>query len=457
MCVEAMASTQKLKSQVMNAIDKPWSNAHYAWCVVSVLILVYILAMVDRIIVGLLAVSIQADLNLTDTQIGLLQGFAFAIFYTTLGLPIGWLADRRNRRNLLVLGLVIWSVMTIFAGLATSFLFLFIARIGVGIGEATLTPTVSSLVADYFPPEKRTKAFSIYQLGLAIGSAIAWLAGGQLLGYIQTLPPITVAFFGVIQPWQLTMIGVGLPGLFVAVLMMLTVKEPIRRDMATNIPASWKTALRFIRVNRGAFLSHHVGMSLAVLGLYAWLAWLPTFFVREFEWAIPKSTLWFSLCIGITGILSTFITSYVVSQLSKRGCNGATYIALMIGVAGSAFFGVLVFLMPTPELSLIMLSLCGLFIVFAPACGLAALVEITPNEIRAKCTAIYLMVLGLLAVAEGPLFVALLTDHVFADPQSIGFSVAIVVGGSGAVGLFVLLLGLPHFRSSLQSASTWRS
>jgi len=406
----------------------------------AILLMAYMLAMVDRIIVGLLAQPIQQALRLTDTELSLLQGLAFAIFYTTLGLPCGWLADRMTRTRLLSAGIAIWSCMTAACAFAGSFLPFFIARIGVGVGEAVLSPTVTSLIADYFEPKRRSAAYGVYQVALAVGTACAWLAGGQLLGWLNQFPSLKLGILGSFAPWQATMLGVGAPGLVVALLLLVTVREPERRNISGE-HATWRAAFQHIRANWRAFAFHHVGMAMPVLGLYAWLAWIPTFFLRVYGWPIPDATFWFAVCVGPTGLISALACGLLTARLEASGRLDANMTGALIGVVGSTFFGTLMFLMPTPALSLLMLCGTGIFIVFAPALALASLVEIAPNEMRAKCTAIYLMTLGLLAVAEGPFFVALLTEHVFGQPSSVGSAAAVVIGASGVVGCIILAAG----------------
>jgi MFS family permease len=205
-------------------------NSGYAWYVVIVLMVIYTLSFIDRQILAFLVGPIRADLQISDTAIGLLGGFAFAIFYTLLGLPMGWLADRKSRRGLIAIGLVFWSLMTALCSLARSFGTLFAARIGVGVGEATLTPAAFSLIADYFPREKLARALSVYSMGILIGSGLAFIVGGAVVQAMNGMPALQVPVLGTMAPWRLTFLIVGLPGLAIA-LLLLTVREPVRRNV----------------------------------------------------------------------------------------------------------------------------------------------------------------------------------------------------------------------------------
>src|SRR5579884_2376448 len=203
-------------------------NIAYAWYVVGVLTLCYMLSFVDRQILSLLVAPIKRDLVLSDTRVGLLQGLAFALFYTFAGIPIGHLVDTRNRRNLVVVGILVWSVFTSACSIARSFLSLFLARIGVGVGEATLSPSAFSLIADYFPQERLSTAMSVSYLGALGGSALAFAVGGTVVDALAKIGTLHLPLLGQIASWRLTFLVVGLPGLLFA-LLAATAREPVRR------------------------------------------------------------------------------------------------------------------------------------------------------------------------------------------------------------------------------------
>src|SRR5262249_49422675 len=202
----------------------------YAWYVVFVLMVCFTLSFVDRQILSLLVDSIKQDLGVSDTRIGLLQGVAFALFYTLLGLPLGRLADRRSRRNLIIAGIVVWSLMTALCSIARSFWALFFARMGVGVGEATLAPAAFSLIADYFPIKRLGTALSIYSMGIFIGSGLALIVGGTVVSAVTGMPSTHVPIIGTIASWRLTFLIVGLPGILIGML-VYSVKEPPRKNL----------------------------------------------------------------------------------------------------------------------------------------------------------------------------------------------------------------------------------
>ena len=204
------------------------SSTAYQWYVIFVLLLAQMFSFLDRMIMGLLVGPIRESFAISDTQYSLLAGLAFSLFYAIMGLPLARIADSRNRRNLISIGIAVWSVMTAVCGLAKGFVSLFFARIGVGIGEATLGPAGYSMITDYFPRSSLARALSVYTLGVTFGSGLAYILGGAVVGYVQTLDTLTLPFLGATEGWQLTFFIVGFPGVLVAALMYLTVREPAR-------------------------------------------------------------------------------------------------------------------------------------------------------------------------------------------------------------------------------------
>src|SRR6266851_3833712 len=205
-------------------------SLRYAWYVIFILMVCYTLSFVDRQILSLLVGPMKRDLAISDTRIGLLQGLAFALFYGLMGLPLGRLADTRNRRNVIIVGVVLWSFLTGACSAARSFWSLFLARMGVGVGEATLSPSAFSLITDYFPKEKLGLALSVYSMGIFIGSGLALIAGGSVVDAVTRIPAVTLPFLGAVAPWRFTFLIVGAPGLAIA-LLLFSVREPVRRQL----------------------------------------------------------------------------------------------------------------------------------------------------------------------------------------------------------------------------------
>ena len=436
--------------------EQTWPDPAYAWYVVGLLCLGYIFAFVDRIIVGLLTPAIQADLKITDTQAGLLQGMAFALFYTIFGIPVGWLADRWSRKTLLSIGMTVWSAMTAACGLVSSFWMLFAARVGVGVGEATLNPCAASLIGDYFPPKTRPKAFGVYVMGTALGSALTYLSGGLIIGALQKYTTIAVPFVGDMKPWQLTFILVGLPGLIPALLFMLTVKEPKRLDLAAanKGKASWAETRAFLRLNRSTFFCQFAGVALLLMSVYGFINWMPTYFLRIHGWSPAKFSVQYGIFGGLAGIASALGSGWAAAWLKRRGYVDGTLRACAFGCFGAALGATLAPLMPTPELALSLYVLTGLFLNFPSVLTFSAIAEVTPNELRALITSIYILLVGLLSSGLGPLAVGFVTDSVFHDKQAIGWSLALVTATTGFLGSALIARGLGPYRESLGRV-TW--
>ncbi|MDZ4373677.1 MAG: MFS transporter, partial [Phenylobacterium sp.] len=213
-----------------------WPSRPYAWFVVIVLLLAYTSSFVDRQILTLLVEPIRADLKITDTQFSLLTGLAFSATYTIAGFPFAWLADRFSRRGVIIAGITAWSIMTAGCGLARNFGGLFLTRMGVGIGEATLSPAAYSLIADYFPLSRRATAMAVYSIGVFIGAGAALIVGGQVIAAVSQGPPLSLPVVGRLAPWQVAFLYVAAPGPLIALLMLL-VREPLRRGIAKSSSA----------------------------------------------------------------------------------------------------------------------------------------------------------------------------------------------------------------------------
>ena len=308
--VEAVESEQKAET--------PYPNSKYAWYVTTLLLLAYILSFVDRQIMSLLIEPIKADFGLTDFRIGLLMGPAFAFFYVSLGIPIGWLADRKSRRTIVGVGITVWCFMTAACGLSRNFGQLFVARIGVGAGEAVLTPSALSLIADYFPQKQRARAVSLYMTGISLGGGVAYFVGGPLIAVLLTMPPFMFPIYGELAAWQTAFLIVGLPGLILA-LLMFTVKEPIRRGLlavkkgagnsSNELP--FKDSMIFLFQRKKAYLSLFFGMSVVTLVGYTGF-WNAALFERTWDWNIGT--------IGVTLGLAALI-------FGPLGANGGGWIA----------------------------------------------------------------------------------------------------------------------------------
>ena len=206
----------------------------YAWYVVLLCMLAYIFSFIDRQILALMIEPIKADLNLSDTQFSLLHGLAFSLFYAFMGLPLAYLADRFSRPKIIAVGIIFWSIATALCGLSKNFIQLFFSRMGVGVGEAALSPAAYSMFSDMFSKDKLGRAVAVYSIGSFVGGGIAFLVGGYVIGLLKDLSLIEIPVFGAVKAWQMAFILVGLPGIFIGLLFVLTVRDPKRKGQSVN-------------------------------------------------------------------------------------------------------------------------------------------------------------------------------------------------------------------------------
>lgn len=411
----------------------------YAWYVVFVLMVCYTLSFIDRQILALLVGPIRRELQISDTQIGLLQGLAFAIFYTACGLPLGRVADRHNRRNLLTVGLLLWSAMTALCAGARSFPTLFLARMGVGVGEAALSPAAFSMISDYFPKERLAAALSVYSMGVFIGSGLALMVGGLVVQAVSTLPPMDVPLIGVIAPWRFTFLAVGLPGILVAAL-LLTVREPIRKNLAAGgARLTMAEVIAEVRQRWQSVLGVSVGMGGQAMCTYAFIAWGPAFFQRVHGWSAGQTGQTLGLMILVTGCTGMYLGGSLSDRWLKQGVREAPLKVGVYAAVGTALFFGLAFLSPGASAGWTVAMLWGgLFcLAFPIGSAYASLQLIVPNQVRGQVTALLLVIFNLIGLTLGPLLPALMNDRVFEDPMRVGTSIGItVVGGS----VFMILL-----------------
>ncbi|MFK7954875.1 MAG: spinster family MFS transporter [Lysobacterales bacterium] len=438
--------------------EENYPSSGYAWYVVTVLTLAYVISFIDRQILALLVGPIKADLNLTDTQISLLMGLAFGVFYTLMGIPLGRLADRKSRRLIIAAGITVWSFMTAACGLAKGYGQLFLARVGVGVGEASLSPSALSLISDYFPEHKRGRAIGFYQSGISIGAGIAMILGGAVIGFATAGGETVLPLIGSVKPWQLVFMLVGLPGLGVA-LLLFTVREPKRRGLLKTGTEDQALPLRFVVRylwdRKRAFGQLFVGMSVVTIVGYAYFSWVPTMFIRTFGWTIGEVGLAYGILLLITGPLGVNGAGWLADYLFQKGHSDAHLKTVLIGVLITLLSAPLMPLMPTATSALIMLVPASIGPAMSTATGASALMMITPNQMRGQTSAVYLFVISILGLTVGPTAVALITDYVYADEGALRYSIAWVSGIGAAFSSVVLLANLKPYRQAIAESRKW--
>ncbi|WP_129778462.1 spinster family MFS transporter [Peristeroidobacter soli] len=435
-----------------------YPSATYSWYVVAVLTLTYTVSFVDRQIMALLIEPIRRDLQISDTQVSLLIGLAFAVFYTLLGVPIARLADRRSRRVIIAAGITIWCFMTAACGVARNYLQLFAARIGVGVGEAALSPSALSMLSDYFPKRTRGRAVAVYNTGITLGTGLAMIVGGQVVMHVANAPPVVLPVVGQLYAWQTVFIVVGLPGLLMA-LLMTTVKEPRRREQMVNergdANLAFSEVVKFVGDRFRMYGSHFFGMSTVAILAYGLFAWVPSMFIRTWGWTIAEIGLAYGIVTLVAGPVAVLFVSMVSERLIARGYQDAqmrtALISILVGVAGA----IATALSPSPELAVAMLLPASVGTTAATAAGLSGLMTVTPNQMRAQTSALYYLVVNLFGLTVGPTGIAMFTDYVFADTNMLRYSVASVATIAGVIAAIVLSYNLKHYRRSFAESQSW--
>ena len=414
------------------AADPRLTSPKYRTYVLSMLVVVYIFNFLDRQIVTILAEPIKQDLGLNDTQIGLMTGLAFAVFYTVLGIPLARLADRANRVSIITAALVIWSGMTAVCGAAQNFAQMLAARIGVGIGEAGCSPPAHSLIADYYPPEQRASALSIYALGIPIGSILGLLTGGWI-----------AEFWG----WRVAFFAVGIPGVLLAIVVKMTIAEPLR-GMSDPRSQSGPQEQPPFAETMATLLKNRTMMHIAMGGAltsfvgYGLGQWLPAYFIRLHGLGIAETATYFGLVLGVASAVGTFLGGNLADRLAKR--DERMYTWLPAGGVLFAFpFYLVAMLLDQPYFAIAILVVPSLLnsLWLGPAFG--TIQNLAPMRMRALASAILLFILNIIGLGLGPFLVGVLSD-LLSDSygqESLRYAILIATGAYFWAGAHFLLAG----------------
>lgn len=439
--------------------SKPTStdSLGYAWYVVMICMLAYIFSFIDRQILALLIEPIKKDLSISDTQFSLLHGLAFSLFYAIMGIPIAHLADRKTRPGIISCGVFFWSITTAGCGFAKEFMQLFIMRMGVGVGEAALSPPVFSMIRDMFPKEKTGFALSVYSMGAVLGGGLAYLVGGMVISFASGSEPVFGGFFGELAPWRIAFLLVGIPGVLIALVILLTVKDPPRTGMLkiasdnhndNSSELSFVQVLSFIWLHKKAFFGIYIGFACTAIVFYGVLTWTPAFYLRNFDITIQQVSVYVGTQLLVFSTTGVLFAGWLIDRFSRHGYSDA---AMRVGIIGSIAMVLPIVLYPMTEqlgMSLFFLAPALFFASFSMPASTAAMQLIAPNQMRAQITAIFLLISNIVSYGFGTLLVALCTDYVFGYEAAVGQSLALIGGMFSFISILVLASCLKDYRQS---------
>ena len=414
-------------------------SARYRWTVLVMLTLVYTFNFIDRQILVILQEPIKADLGLSDAQLGLLSGFSFALVYVTAGIPIAWLADRANRRNIVAASLAFWSLMTAMSGLVQNYGQLLVARLGVGVGEAGGTPPAHSMISDYFPPSSRGTALSFYSMGIYIGVLFGFAAGGWI-----------AENFG----WRNAFFVIGIPGILYAFAVLWVVKEPKRGHFdpaGAGAPAqsSLSETMAGLR-RRPTFWYLSVGCAFSAFVSYGNGNFMPSFLMRNHGLSLTEVGVILGLISGLSGATGTFLGGYMADRLATRDMRWYLWIPILGGLSAMipAYYTLLgenttfivAAMIPSQILSALYLGPC-----------IATCHNLVSPGMRAMASAILYFVLNLIGLGLGPLTVGILSDF-YAEPfgdDNLRYAMASVLS-IGFLGVYFLWMGTRSLNRDLE-------
>ena len=447
MAVNAEIAAREAQLEQSASADAHYPPARQAWYCVFALALAVMINFLDRGILTLLVEPIKHDLKLSDVQMSFIMGFAFTFFYAVLGLPVARLVDRKSRKLIMTAGIAIWSVMTMVCGLATNFWHLFIARMGLGVGETTSGPSAYSMLSDYFPPHRLPRAISFMQVGFVLGTGLSLVLGAWIITFVASRPDMSLPLIGHLRGWQMVLMLVGLPGLAVAAI-MASVREPPRRGGAQAEPTPVAEIFRFILAHKLVYLPLFIGMGLRTAQMFGMQMWGPAFYSRTFGWSPSQ--------VGYVAGLSTFIAmpaglaigNWLAEYYWKKGVHDGNVRVVVLSTLISVPFGIAGPLMPTPWLTVACLLVANLTSIMPAAPENAAIQTVTPNRLRGQMTFLFLFIMNVIGMGFGPMIIGALSQYIFGEAE-IRLSLAAAATFMGIPATYVFWRGMRPYGQAI--------
>ncbi|WP_293903129.1 MFS transporter [Phenylobacterium sp.] len=431
----------------------------YAWYVVAFLTVAATLSSVDRQVLAVLIGPIQRDLDLSNSQMGLLGGVAFSLLYSVGTVPAAWIADKRSRRIVITGGIAFWSAMTAACGMVGQFATLFLTRMGVGLGEAALGPAAYSMMSDLLPRRKLPMAIGLFTAAPFFGVGVASIGGGQLAQYFETAPPLVLPLLGAVRSWQAIFLLLGLLGVMMALVGFATLREPARKGRATEdgqAPMTSRQVLTFLGERRRFLTLHftaYIAMSVQGWGLFFWVI---EFLVRERGLPRAEAGLKYGLMAFGLGLAGSIVSGRLASRLVARGSADATMRLVLFCILALMPLAIAMPLVPLAWQTLLLLLPITFLMGWPGALGMTALQFIVPNELKGRIIALYSLVVNAISLALGPLLGGLISDKVFGG-TSLGGSLSLMAAINYPLAAIALLLCLGPFRAALDKARAWEA
>jgi len=420
----------------------------HAWYAVAILTLANMSGFIDRQILSYLVVPMKRDLGVSDTQMSLLMGLGFVVFYSVLGIPIGRMIDRGSRRAITALGIALWSLMTTLTGVARSFPALMLTRIGVGVGEATLGPASVSIIADVFPRRLLGTAMSVYTTGTFLGSGVGYMLGAFLVDRLDKLGTISLPVIGDMHAWQTVFFLVGIPGFLIA-LLTLTMREPARQRSDPTVQLPFSDVLAYMRQHSRTITALTFGFACSAAVNYGIGAWMGSFFMRTHHWTGSQAGEWQGINTIIFGPIGTLLGGRLSDLLRKRGHSDSP---LLVGIGAALGMICTAAVYPavgSADVAKYLIIPVNLFAAMPWGAAAVAMAEVMPARMRGQGAAIYQLVVNLTAGILGPTSVALLTDYVFRDELSLRWSLVICTLVGMTLTISLLAWGRPAYRATV--------
>lgn len=428
--------------------DGDWPAPARGWIVVGLLALASVVSQFDRTVINLMVAPIKAEFGLNDTAFGALQGVAFGIFYVLACIPLGRLADNYSRRAIIGTCLLLWSLFACASGLARSYGQLFLTRIGVAVGEASLTPAGLSMLADHFPPDKLGRPVSGYLMSAPVGQGLAFIGGGSLLAALAGSSLLSTGLLAGLDPWQAAFIFVGAPGLLLVPLFFM-VREPARRGRGAAEVLSARDVMRLVGDRWRALVPMFIGFAMVLLVSYSVTIWTPAMLERTYGWGTAQIGLAFGLVLLLCGTAGVFTAGVLSDLVAARGHKDAPLRVAAGGFAVAGIAGTLAPLMPNAWAALALLGVTVFCGNMPFPCAATSLQLIVPNRARAQVSAVYVTFTTLVGLAVGPTVVGVMTDYVFSDPADVRYSISVIVAVAAPVMVLMMLLAMRPYRRFL--------